>query len=252
MTGDIDTGASPAFKLTNQYNWPHEDFCATYSFSLVGGWPNQMLLAATLTPKTKSGQVDVRTRLVLWFMLQRLYFSRIRNKRKHLPEYGDYRYIWLSQTEMAMQLALSEDQVKRSITCLVNAQILYSVRQNRSEPCAYRLTDEAFMMAHALQYPVLKGNWIVHKNWEKLEEIEYDKELSRKYSTICKEGEEELKLITDQFFKLFPKLVNELQPFFEKWHTEKHSTGRKLTPYELGLIERLDTLFSKHLPEVLE
>lgn len=217
------------FKLTNQIDWPHSEFCGHYDFSFIGGLPTRMLLASALTPRTRNGQSDIRTRVLLHYFLYRLNASQIRKNRRHLPTFGKYRYTWCRLEELAERTDLSTDQTKRSIERLVAGKIVYSVRASRSDVCSYRLTDEAFMMAHAFQYPVLKANWLYKSNFDHYP-------AAKKYSaeSAFREIESEYpKSFLADFHKTF-------HPIMDMWHKCEHPSGRRYTPYETGFIKGME------------
>lgn len=224
------------FKVTREPDWPHDAACPRYSFSYIGGATNQIVLAAALTPRTKTGQADLRARLVLHQLLFRLRTSNIRRRHKHLPEFGPYRFSWFKLEEMASWAALSLDQTKRGMEHLVHGRIVYSTRACRSEPLSYRLTDEAFQMAHVLQYLPLRAK------------VALDLRASEMSKEECQKVSEQVAEYLEDYPRRFAEIVLKLEPTFDEWHKSKHASGRRLTPTEFGLTAEMEKAFADEFP----
>lgn len=214
------------FKLTRQPDWPHSDICAPFSFQYIGGGPNLLLLCSALSPRTGSGNVDQNCRILLNTLFFYFNTSQIRNKRVDDPRFGKYRMIWRSQEDIAAQSGLTTTQTKRAISRLVDGGIIASIRSNLRESNSYRLTDEAFMMAHAMQYPALKVGWLNHRGYAT-------------YPHLSDWAAFANHMPPDKYKKSFASFMmcDDLRPLVDGWHKQEHATGRRLTPDEFGLVD---------------
>lgn len=217
--------SNAVFKITPEPEWPHG---APYSFKHVGHAPNQRLIASALTPRTKSGQTDLRAREVLAMTLFRLNLSKVRRNRRNDPAYGNYRFWWGSLEGLAKDTGLSFDQAKRGMDTLINGGVIYAVRKDLNEPRSYRLTDAAFAMAQSLQYPILRARW------------EFEQAGHKQPSTVSAVWLMSLDEYAADYAREFPDLVSDLRELFDLWHQNTHATGRKFMPQEFGILDHLD------------
>ena len=225
-----------SFEITRQPDWPHtKNLTVPYNFRFLGP-RGPYVVASFLTPPTPTGQHDLATRTVLEYLLWRLRSGNVRKKYKDDPKFGPYIYTWgMTHAEYAKNLLLSEDQVKRAFNSMTKNGIVYAVRASKSEPLHYRLTDSAFMMAHALQYLPLRGQ---HEANQELLQAQAEKD-----PNILEDHEGTPKAWVKGWWMKVPGLYNTFD--MADWHKSKHATGRKLTPYEFGMIDVLEEVWIK-------
>lgn len=225
------------FKITRQPDWPKE-LGGAHSFD-VGYEPNKALLARALTPRTAKGRDDLVGRSVLSVLLFRLRTSKIRKQHKTDPRFGDYQYSWFHLSDLELWAGLSEDQATRGMKSLIDGGIVYATRANQNQPRSYRLTDEAFMMAHALQFPQLKVRyslaWIKENEKSKNAAV---RNLLQPMIYACSDADE---IVKDHYVKGFAYRMAEWKSLLDDWHRASHPSGRRLDPYECGFVSHIET-----------
>ncbi|MBO9478243.1 hypothetical protein J7382_11920 [Shimia sp. R11_0] len=247
------------FKLNRQPDWP-EKMGSPYAFN-VGYEPNKGLLAAALTPRTKQGRANLAARLVLVVLLFKLNKSRQRLKYKSDPRFGNYRYVWFHMHELEAWAGLNKHQAERGMKALIDGGIVYATRANKNQPRSYRLTDAAFMMAHAFQYPHHRLTWTEHHVYSMLDTPKGGGQLN---ATLAKNELNNMSAeLADRYRLHFAQRIAEWKPHLDQWHSTPHPSGRRQDPYECGFIdvvrsdcgdifEKLDKLIEEATPITME
>ncbi|WP_282159408.1 hypothetical protein [Shimia thalassica] len=224
------------FKLTSQLDWPKE-LGSAYSFE-VGYEPNKALLAAALTPRTAKGRADLVGRSVLSVLLFRLKTSKIRTQHKADPRFGAYQYSWFHMSDLEMWAGLTEDQATRGMKSLIDGGIVYATRANQNQPRSYRLTDAAFMMAHALEYPQLKLRYV--SAWIGTNEKSKNASMQKLTQGMIHVFDEADQSVKDHYIAAFAHRVAEWKPLLDEWHRAPHPSGWRHDPYECGFVSHVE------------
>ena len=200
-----------------------------YDMQLVGGEITRNAILRSLIPATDSAPVRNAKFIVLQLFQIRLYRSARRYRKTHDPKFGEYRYFWDTIKNLSNQTGIDQRSLRRTIGQLEQDQILHRITGTNGNPNHYRLTDAAFKMCHAFQFPFrhilteaatveAKGLALNGKN----------QATGKDWITLAMADRKTMKW----HIAVFPKLIGDIAATEELqvWHKDLSGEGQKRMP----------------------